>query len=243
MKFLTRELIGSLGPEEIRNVAQQSGLFLLIDKDLKWTSFNVIGKLRGILGIRKIGHAGTLDPLASGLLLLGIGRGTKKLGELTALDKVYSGEIKLGAKTESDDREYPETWLADCSAINEIEIEKVRKEFVGKISQLPPRFSAKKIKGRKMYDMARKGQHFERTESIVELHSFDILEYKDTIIKFRIHCSKGTYIRAIARDFGDKLGVGGYLYSLRREKIANFDISDAVTISEINEMLSSEKSI
>jgi tRNA pseudouridine55 synthase len=233
MQFLNKKLAGEKGIEGVRKLALDGGLFLLVDKDLEWTSFNVIGKMRGVLGIKKIGHAGTLDPLATGLLLLGIGRGTKKLGELTGLDKVYSGEIKLGANTESDDREYPEINPKDTSNISPEDIEKVRKGLTGKILQLPPRFSAKKIKGRKMYDMARKGQSFERKESEVEIFSFEIIEFSNPIIKFKIHCSKGTYIRSIARDFGDKLGVGGYLLTLRREKIANFDITDALTISEL----------
>jgi len=213
---------------------------LLIDKEKNWTSFDVIAKLRGMLKIRKIGHAGTLDPLATGLLILGVGKGTKLLTELTGNDKTYTGTIKFGATTQTDDAEMEEENKVSDEKLNSIDLSylnNLKDNFTGIIEQYPPRFSAKKIKGIKMYDMARKGQEFEIKPVNVEVKSFELSNFNLPFCDFKISCSKGTYIRSIARDLGNAAKVGGYLSDLRRTCIEDFNVNNAFTLSELNEIL------
>lgn len=233
MRIINKD--NSLSKEEIKELAVSEGVLLLIDKETDWTSFDVVAKIRGFFKIKKVGHAGTLDPAATGLLILGLGKGTKKLTELTSLKKSYSGTIKFGATTKTDDAEAEEeNIIQDFTLLKENVIEHSKK-FIGKIKQLPPKFSAKKIKGKKMYDLARKGIEFERKEVELEIFNFEISNVTDKTCDFFVECSKGTYIRALARDLGESLGFGGYLLSLRREKIDNFDVADAQKISELIE--------
>lgn len=223
--------------EEIKDRSQQEPAIILIDKDKEWTSFDVVAKMRGILRIKKIGHSGTLDPAATGLLILGIGKGTKALNELTGLDKTYSGQIKFGATTKTDDAEAEEENIKETSDVElEAIVNSINDSLLGEISQLPPKFSAKKIKGKRMYDLARKNIDFEVKPSIVTVHKFEITNYKEPIADFVVDCSKGTYIRSLARDLGEKLNVGGYLWSLRREKIANFEVSNALKIEDLQKL-------
>jgi tRNA pseudouridine55 synthase len=227
----------SLTKSEIIDLANSEGVLLLIDKQKDWTSFDVVAKVRNFFKIKKVGHAGTLDPAATGLLILGLGKGTKKLTELTSLKKSYSGTIKFGATTKTDDAEAEEENILDNFTLNETEVLEHSKKFLGKIKQIPPKFSAKKIKGKKMYDLARKGIEFERKEVELEIFDFKISNINDKTCDFYIECSKGTYIRAIARDLGESLGLGGYLLDLRREKIDDFSVEDAHNISELIESL------
>lgn len=235
MKLLKRT--DNLSKEEISIEARENGLLLLVDKSPDWTSFDVCNKVRWLTKIKKVGHSGTLDPAATGLLVLGIGRGTKKLHDLTGLDKVYTGIIKLGATTKTDDGEAEEEDIKETEYItHEMILDKLA-ELTGPIKQKPPRFSAKKIKGKKMYQLAAKGIEFEVKEYDVEVYKFEIHEIAMPFLTFEIHCSKGTYIRSLARDLGEKLGCGAYLHSLRREVVGEFNVSDAYQIVEFEEMI------
>lgn len=226
--------------EDLLDKARESGLLLLVDKPASWTSFDVCNKVRWLTKIKKVGHSGTLDPAATGLLLLGLGRGTKQLHELTGLDKVYSGIIKLGATTKTDDGEAEEENIKVVDFLTKDDIELAIDKLRGPIKQKPPKFSAKKIKGKKMYQLAAKGVEFEVKEYDVEVFRFDIHEIDLPYLTFEIHCSKGTYIRSLARDLGELLGVGGYLYTLRRDKISDYDVNDAFKITELEELLKKE---
>ena len=226
--------------EEFTEEARENGLLLLIDKDPDWTSFDVCKKVRGLVKIKKVGHSGTLDPAATGLLVLGIGKGTKLINELTILDKIYSGIIKIGATTKTDDAEAEEENVKDVSHITEDDILEKVKELIGPLKQKPPRYSAKKIKGKRMYSMAAKGIEFEVKEYDVEVFRFDIKKIELPFIHFEIHCSKGTYIRSLARDLGEKLHVGGHLYRLRRETVGEYKVEDAFKIDEFEKLIRTE---
>lgn len=220
---------------ELLEIAQNEGAVLQIDKETEWTSFDAVAKIRSYLKIKKVGHSGTLDPAATGLLLIGIGKGTKLLTELTGLSKAYSGSIKFGATTKTDDCESEEENHKATDSLNLDIINENVKHFNGQILQLPPRYSAKKIKGKKMYDLARKGIEFERKPSQVEIFKFDILDYNNEISNFYVECSKGTYIRSLARDLGEKVGTGAYLKTLRREKIGDYNVDLSLKISDFIE--------
>jgi tRNA pseudouridine55 synthase len=217
----------------------EEGEVLLIDKPLNWTSFDVVNKIRYILKSKlklkklKVGHAGTLDPLATGLLILCTGKKTKEIDTFQAQEKVYSGTFYLGATTPSYDRETPVNATFDITNINAESIHEATKSFLGTIDQLPPIFSAIKKDGVKLYEKARMGE-----EVVVEPRRITILEFNITniqlpLVDFYIKCSKGTYIRSLAFDYGKALNSGAYLYALRREKIGDFDISKSKTIDEI----------
>jgi len=210
-----------------------SGIALLIDKPINWTSFDVIAKLRNILNFRKIGHCGTLDPLATGLLILAVGKMTKKIYLFQDLDKVYSGSIKIGCTTKTYDSEGDEENSQDISMISEEDILNASKKFIGEISQKPPIYSAIKVAGQRLYKLARKGENIEIPIRKVNVVRFEITKIELPEIHFVIECSKGTYIRSIANDFGQELGTGAYLKALRREKIGHYDVANALTIEDI----------
>ncbi len=219
------------------------GEVILIDKPLTWTSFDVVNKikygLKNKLKVKKIkvGHAGTLDPLATGLLIVCTGKKTKTIPDIQGQTKEYTGVIKLGATTPSFDLETePENFLP----IEHIQIETVKssaKKLTGDLAQTPPIFSAKKINGKRAYDMARKGEKPEMRVNNVHVEAFDILDLEDSNAYFRVVCSKGTYIRSLANDLGELLSVGAYLKELRRTKIGDFDVINAFSMEEIAEQL------
>jgi tRNA pseudouridine55 synthase len=217
--------------------AKSSGSAILIDKDPNWTSFDVVAKLRYALKIKKVGHAGTLDPLATGLLIVCAGAFTKKINDYQSLIKTYTGTIKLGFTTDSFDAELPEKDPKDADKISLDMINEKIKDFVGTIEQFPPKYSAKKINGVKSYNLARNNIDFEVKPSIVEIYNINILNFNNPFIDFEIICSKGTYIRSFANDLGSKLGCGGYLYKLRRTFIGNFSVDNALKINEIVDLL------
>lgn len=227
-------------PERIAEAAQ-TGFAALIDKDVDWTSFDVAAKLRSLTRIKKVGHAGTLDPLATGLLILCFGRATKSIYLFQNLPKTYTGKIRLGATTRSDDAEFEEENLADVSHISMDDILKAKVEFVGKTMQTPPAFSAKKIKGARLYKLARKNIDAKPKPVEVEVNRFDILSYNAPFAEFEVECSKGTYIRSLARDLGAKLGCGGYLAKLRRTAIGEYSVDKALKIKEISEIIKNSK--
>jgi len=221
-----------------------SGEILLVDKPLTWTSFDVVNKLRynikKKLGVKKIkiGHAGTLDPLATGLLILCTGKFTKRIEEFQATKKEYTGKILLGKSTSSYDLETEFNQEASTEHITEAEMEKVRLGFLGEQFQTPPIFSAKKIDGQKAYDMARDGKEVKMRQAFVEIFEFEINTRSFPEIEFRIVCSKGTYIRSIAYDFGQRLSSLGTLIELRRTKSGDMDVTQAKSVDEWMEIIS-----
>lgn len=219
----------------------EKGEVILIDKDKGITSFDVIRKLRKILKIKKIGHAGTLDPAATGLLILCTGKKTKEITSFQNKPKVYEGIIALGKSTPSMDGETEALEVRDYSNVTKEDIERVRNEFIGEIEQVPPMYSALKYKGKSLYKYARKGIEVERKPRKVTVYEFEIKKIDLPDIHFKIKCSRGTYVRVIANDFGEKLGCGGYLKKLRRTGIGEFDIKNAFTLKELSEIFSETK--
>ncbi|MEP1032886.1 tRNA pseudouridine(55) synthase TruB [Ekhidna sp.] len=210
----------------------EEGRLLLINKPVDWTSFDVVKKLRFTLKVKKIGHAGTLDPLATGLLIIGTGKFTKKLNELQGLDKSYEGTIEIGKTTPSYDLETEFDSEADWSHITQKDLEEVRETFLGEISQVPPAHSAIKVDGERAYKKARKNKAVKLEPRLLTIHDF-LIETEDLPnIRFKVACSKGTYIRSLAHDFGQKLGVGGYLKNLVRTSVGEYQLSDAVDLDE-----------
>ncbi|MFK8038775.1 MAG: tRNA pseudouridine(55) synthase TruB [Crocinitomicaceae bacterium] len=221
----------------------KSGEVLLVDKPLNWTSFQVVNKLRwkikNKLGLKKIkvGHAGTLDPLASGLLILCTGKQTKSIEGYMGLEKVYSGSITLGGTRPSYDMETDIDQSYPIDHITEELIKTTAKNMEGKVDQMPPIFSAKKVNGQKAYDLARKGETVELKPKRIEIRQFDVTKIEENIVFFEIICSKGTYIRSIANDFGKNLKSGAYLSSLRRERIGEYDVKNANSVDEWLEIM------
>ncbi|MEP6734101.1 MAG: tRNA pseudouridine(55) synthase TruB [Chryseolinea sp.] len=209
------------------------GRILLINKPLHWTSFDVVNKLRFKLKTKKIGHAGTLDPLATGLLILCIGPMTKRIEEFMGQEKEYTGKFVIGGITPSYDLETAVTEKIDISHITENEIREAVRPFIGKIKQQPPLHSAIKVGGKRAYEFARKGKEIVLAARDVEISIFEITSIELPAVFFRIVCSKGTYIRSVARDFGEHLGVGAYLGQLCRTRIGNYTLDHAVDPSSI----------
>ena len=207
---------------------------LLIDKPLRWTSFDVVKKLKYHFKLKKIGHAGTLDPLATGLLILCTGKKTKEIDQYMAREKEYTGSFYLGQSTPSHDLETEVDQEWDISGITPERIIAATDAFTGTIRQTPPAHSAIKVKGKRAYEHARKGETLVLKEREVTIDLFEVIPDLPEI-KFRVICSKGTYIRSLARDFGQYLGVGAYLSSLRRTRIGEFTIENALTLEEILE--------
>ncbi|MGB7527306.1 MULTISPECIES: tRNA pseudouridine(55) synthase TruB [Sphingobacterium] len=211
------------------------GEVLLIDKPLTWTSFDVVGKLRNSIKPLKVkvGHAGTLDPLATGLLIVCTGKMTKQIDGFQAEDKEYTGSITLGATTPSYDLETEIDQTFDYSFITDEDILETAASFVGVQDQYPPAHSAIKIGGERVYEKARRGEEVELKARRVEIMEFEVEKIELPKVYFRIKCSKGTYIRSIAHDFGKKLKCGGHLSSLRRTKSGNFNVKDAWELTEL----------
>jgi tRNA pseudouridine55 synthase len=221
---------------DLTHVDYASGEVLLIDKEKGKSSFNVVHRVRKIVNVKKVGHAGTLDPAATGLLIICVGKKTKEIYKFQDLEKIYTGTIELGKKTPSMDAETEVIEEKDFTFVTEEMIEKVRQSFVGKIEQVPPMYSALKQNGKRLYKLARKGMEVERKPREVTIFNFEITRSELPEIDFKIRCSKGTYIRVIANDFGAKLGCGAYLKSLRREAIGEFKVSDALTVNEFKKL-------
>ena len=215
-----------------QNLDYLAGQVILIDKPVNWTSFNVVSRVRRLIKVKKVGHAGTLDPLATGLLIVCTGKKTKEISEYQAQRKKYTGVITLGKSSPSMDlaTEITETVLPDD--LNNEKILSVRNKFLGNIEQVPPMFSALKHKGKALYKLARAGREVERAPRQVEIFSFDITKIELPDIQFEIICSKGTYIRVIADDFGKELGCGGILSLLRRTEIGDYKVDDAFNLDE-----------
>lgn len=209
------------------------GRVILVNKPVGWTSFDVVNKIRYALKVKKVGHAGTLDPLASGLLIVCTGSMTKKIDQYMGMEKEYTGKLILGATTQSHDLETEVIPVAEASHIEPAQIHAAASVFTGEISQVPPAHSAVKVGGKRSYAMARKGRSVDLPPRQVHIHAFDINEIELPAVHFRIVCSKGTYIRSLARDFGEHLKVGAYLAELCRTRIGPYRLEDAVEVQTI----------
>jgi tRNA pseudouridine55 synthase len=211
------------------------GAVLLLDKPLKWTSFDVVSKVRNETRAKKVGHAGTLDPLATGLLIVCTGKLTKTINDYQGMEKEYTGTLYLGSTTPSYDRETEPDEFFDISGVTEDQVRQTATQFLGTIEQYPPAHSAKLISGERAYQKARRGEKIEMRASVIEVKEFEIQEVRLPYINFRIVCSKGTYIRSIAHDMGRKLGTGAHLASLCRTRIGSFHLKDAWQLSDFVE--------
>ncbi len=219
------------------------GEVLLVNKPLRWTSFDVVNKLRYTISKRvgqrlKVGHAGTLDPLATGLLIICTGKMTKRIDEFAGMNKEYTGTFFIGATTPTYDSEMETDAIFPIEHINGLTLENMRKKFIGSIEQMPPVFSAIKIDGTAAYIKARKGKEVEMKARSVEIKEFELTRIELPEVDFRVECSKGTYIRSLAFDFGKALNSGAYLKTLCRTKIGEFDVKNSMTVEEYVSVIS-----
>lgn len=218
------------------------GELLLIDKPIDWTSFDAVNKIRRLIsrhiGVKiKVGHAGTLDPKATGLLLICTGVMTKQINRFMDMDKEYTGTFVLGATTPSHDTETEITEQSETGHVNSEMLLTITKQFTGNISQVPPQFSAKRIEGKRAYEYARKQREIELPPVAVTIHSFGITRIALPEVDFIVRCSKGTYIRSLARDFGEELGTGAFLSGLRRTMVGEHHVKDAISIRQFENLL------
>lgn len=221
----------------------EEGKVLLINKPLRWTSFDAVKKIRNLIRIKKVGHAGTLDPLATGLLIICTGKFTKKINEYMAQEKEYTGSLTLGATTATYDLESePENFKA-TDHLSEREINDAVQKFIGTIQQVPPAHSAIKVGGKRVYELARQGKEVNLEPRTVVIKDFLITKIEMPVVHFKVVCSTGTYIRSLAHDFGKSLGCGAYLGSLCRTRIGGFKLEDAMTIESFEEMMKKQISI
>lgn len=221
-----------LPPMQQKNSFEE-GRGLLINKPLYWTSFDVVRKIRNLTKTKKVGHAGTLDPLATGLLIVCTGKFTKKINEYMAQEKEYTGTITLGAATPTYDLESEPRDFKEFSHLTEQDIHKATEGFTGAILQTPPIHSAIKKEGKRVYELARRGEEVKLEPRPVTISEFTITETDLPLVHFKVVCSTGTYIRSLAADFGTALGCGGYLSSLCRTRIGNFLLQESITIEQL----------
>jgi tRNA pseudouridine55 synthase len=210
----------------------EEGRVILVNKPLHWTSFDVIRKIRNTIKIKKVGHAGTLDPLATGLLIVCTGKYTKKINEYMSQEKGYTGTITLGAITPTFDLESQPENFKSFAEISAEKIHEATMLFKGEIMQLPPIHSAIKQNGKPVYLLARKGIDVKMEPRKIYIHQFEITDIKMPVLSFKVICTTGTYIRSLANDFGQALGCGAYLSSLCRTRIGNFLVEDAINLDE-----------
>jgi tRNA pseudouridine55 synthase len=216
----------------------ERGQVLLIDKPLEWTSFDVVRKLRGLVRTKKVGHAGTLDPLATGLLIVCTGKFTKQINLYMAQEKEYTGTVTLGAVTPTYDLEREPVFFGDFDGVSRERVEEViEAQFRGEIMQVPPIHSAIKVNGKRVYELARKGKEVKLEPRRVVIGSFEITAFRLPVVSFRVVCSTGTYIRSLANDLGAALGCGGYLSGLRRTRIGEFRVEEAMTMERAGEYI------
>lgn len=221
--------------DERHTLANKEGVTLLFDKPKEYTSARVVNIVKKFLDVNKAGHSGTLDPKATGLMVICTGKMTKSLNDLLGSDKEYEGVMVIGEKTKSFDSETEIYDKKDIAHVTREMLDTVLKELSGEISQIPPMYSAIKHKGKPLYKLARKGQEIEREPRVVNIKEFELTSVNGNEVTFRVLCSKGTYIRALVSDFGDKLGTGAYLKELRRTKIGELEIKDAIEVEDFIE--------
>ena len=210
-------------------------MVLNIYKPIGWTSFDVVKKIRFITKEKKVGHGGTLDPFADGVLVVATGRDTKQLTEITGTDKSYIATIRLGEITNTLDTEGFVTEKKNIPSFNDDKILMVLNSFLGETKQIPPMFSAKKIKGKKLYELARKNIEVQRMPVLINIKKISLLSFEAKKITFSVTSSKGTYIRVLGKDIAEKLGTLGYLTSLKRTKVGSFSVADSTSIEEFEE--------
>ncbi len=224
---------------DLSDIDFNQGAVILINKPINWSSFKVVDRVRSLIKAKKVGHAGTLDPKATGLLILCTGNLTKSIEEFQNQIKEYRGKIFFGKTTPTMDLES----IDDASEEKDIShlsldlIREVSKDFIGEIEQIPPMYSAIWINGKRAYELARKGKSVNLKQRKVHIYEFEILNYNPPLAEFRIVCSKGTYIRSIAHELGQKLGCGAFLYQLERTKIGNFTLEDALEIEQLKNLI------
>jgi len=211
----------------------EEGRVLLIDKPYEWTSFDVVRKIRYLTKTKKVGHAGTLDPLATGLLIVCTGKFTKTINEYMAQEKEYTGTITLGAVTPTYDLESEPTNVKSIEHLTTEDLQKATISFTGNILQIPPIHSAIKKDGKRVYELARRGEDVKLEPRPVTISEFSIVKVEMPVVHFKVVCSTGTYIRSLANDYGEALGVGGYLSSLCRTRIGSFLLQDAMSIEQM----------
>ena len=221
----------------------EEGKVLLINKPLRWTSFDAVRKIRNLVRTKKVGHAGTLDPLATGLLIICTGKFTKKINEYMAQEKEYTGTFTLGATTPTYDLESEPAHHRSLEGITANDIIAATTRFTGEILQVPPAHSAIKLEGKRVYELARQGKEVKLEPRKVTIRKFEIISIDLPVVHFRVVCTTGTYIRSLAHDFGQALGCGAYLSSLCRTRIGEFRVEDALTIDEFVEEMKKEGSI
>ena len=223
-----------------RNIFEE-GQVLLIDKPIEWTSFDVVRKIRNLVRIKKVGHAGTLDPLATGLLIVCTGKFTKKINEYMAQEKEYTGTFTLGATTPTYDLESDPGNFKDVSLITNEMILNITKQFIGEILQVPPAHSAIKIDGKRVYELARQGKEVKLEPRKIIIREFEITNIVMPVVSFRVACGTGTYIRSLANDVGVALECGAYLSSLCRTRIGESKLEDAMLMPEWEEEINKIK--
>lgn len=211
---------------------------MLIDKPLYWTSFDAVRKIRNLVKTKKVGHAGTLDPLATGLLIICTGKFTKKINEYMSQEKEYTGTFTLGATTPTYDLESEPSNFQPVANITEEAIREATKPFTGDIMQVPPAHSAIKQEGKRVYELARQGKEVKLEPRKLHIREFTITGIEMPVVHFKVVCSTGTYIRSLAQDFGQHLGCGAYLSSLRRTRIGEYSVNEAITVEEFEKELS-----
>ena len=218
----------------------EEGQVLLIDKPLHWTSFDVVKKIRRLIKVRKVGHAGTLDPLATGLLILCTGKYTKRINEYMAQEKEYTGTITLGATTPTFDLESEPEDQKDSTGVTAEAIQTAVAKFTGEIWQVPPIHSAIKKDGKRVYELARQGKEVKLDPRRITIKAFDITAITGPVLHFRVVCSTGTYIRSLANDLGAELGCGGYLSGLCRTRIGEFRVEQAQSMEQAETWISTQ---
>ena len=208
-------------------------MIININKPVGWTSFDVVKKVRGIIKEKKVGHAGTLDPFADGVLVLGTGPDTKKLTDITMASKTYRAELTLGKSTDTQDRDGKISKEAVVPGLTRQTINAVLASFDGIQEQIPPMYSAKQVNGQRLYKLARRNKTVERVPVKITIYQISLLDYNEPVITFEVTCSKGTYVRVLGADIAVKLGTVGHLTALTRTSVGSYHITDAMTIEEL----------
>ena len=208
-------------------------MIININKPAGWTSFDVVKKVRGIIKEKKVGHAGTLDPFAEGVLVLGTGPDTKKLTDITTASKIYRAELTLGKATDTQDRDGKISAEAPVPELTRETINAVLASFDGIQEQIPPMYSAKQVNGQRLYKLARRNKTVERVPVKITIYQISLLDYNEPVITFEVTCSKGTYVRVLGADIAEKLGTVGHLTALTRASVGSYHITDSTTIEEL----------
>lgn len=209
------------------------GEMLLVDKPRGWTSFDVVNKIRHLFRVRKVGHAGTLDPMATGLLIVCTGALTKQIDAFMGMEKEYDAEMTLGATTPSFDAETAVTETRSTTGVTEESVRTVLAGFVGRSTQIPPMWSAVKVDGQRLYTLARKGKVVERAPRDIEISGIVPTAFRIPVVRFTMICSKGTYVRSLVNDAGERLGCGAYLSALVRTRIGGYRLTDALSVDDL----------